>query len=63
MQGEITYYNKTKGFGFIKGEDSKDYWFHISESNKPQPIVGDKAEFETKQTLKGPQAHNIQIEN
>lgn len=30
MQGRIKHYNTEKGFGFIIGEDSKDYFFHVS---------------------------------
>ena len=31
MFGKITFYNQEKGYGFILGNDSNNYFFHISE--------------------------------
>lgn len=30
MKGKVIRFNKNKGFGFIKGEDEKDVFFHYS---------------------------------
>ena len=34
MKGIIKWFNKSKGFGFIIGEDGKEYYFHYSEMNQ-----------------------------
>lgn len=31
MQGTIKFYKMDKGYGFIAGDDGKDYYFHISD--------------------------------
>lgn len=33
MKGIIQKYFTGKGYGFIKGEDEKSYFFHISDTN------------------------------
>ena len=30
MKGNVKFFNQSKGFGFIAGEDGKDYFVHIS---------------------------------
>ena len=30
MKGTVKMFNKEKGYGFIRGEDGKDYFFHYS---------------------------------
>ena len=30
MTGKVKMFNKEKGYGFIHGEDNKDYFFHYS---------------------------------
>ena len=55
-------FNKEKGFGFITGEDGKDYFFHFSalkvdgykEAGKGEPV-----EFDVEQSDRGPRAGNI----
>ena len=65
MNGKIKWYRKEKGFGFITGEDGKDYFFHHSAFSEQ---IGDKREedniavsFEPQDTEKGLQAINIVI--
>lgn len=65
MQGTIKTYLKEKGYGFIKGDDSKDYYFHVSnivKSAKAEDIFdGLYVTFEQKATPKGYAAISIQI--
>jgi len=30
MNGKVKFFNASKGFGFITGEDGKDYFVHLS---------------------------------
>ena len=31
MQGKVKWFNQEKGFGFIVGEDEKEYFVHYSQ--------------------------------
>lgn len=31
MQGQVKYFNTQRGYGFIVGEEEKDYFFHYSQ--------------------------------
>ena len=63
MLGNVKRFNQYKGFGFITGEDGKDYFFHFSEiimDGFKTVNEGEKVEFTPTQTERGAQAHNIQ---
>lgn len=60
MKGRIKYYNKERGFGFIIGEDNKDYYMHISNVKSFQlPEQGRPVEFTESSNEKGPCAIDI----
>lgn len=52
-----------RGFGFITGEDGKDYFFHrdglTSTLNFDRLNGGEKVEFEVEQSPKGVRARNV----
>lgn len=60
MNGKIKWYNPRKGFGFIESEEGKDIFVHrTSIPFGTQLNEGDKVEFETEESDKGPKAINI----
>jgi len=60
MEGTVKFFNPVKNFGFITGEDGKDYFVHLSGL---QPGVmlreGDKVTFEVEEGDRGPKAVNV----
>lgn len=60
MKGSVKFYNETKGFGFITGEDGKEYFFHMSGITQGSFISkGDAVTFEVEQGDKGPRAVKV----
>lgn len=62
MKGTVKMFNKEKGFGFIHGEDQKDYFFHYSDIDMEgykTAEQGQKVEFEVKESDRGPRAGAI----
>ena len=46
QKGKIKFYNKSRKFGFIAGDDGKDYFFHETGlSHEIYVKDGDKVEF------------------
>lgn len=63
--GVVKWYSTSLGYGFITGEDQKEYFFHHSEiKNDGQPILyeGNKVTFNAVETERGLQAKKV-IEN
>lgn len=62
MQGKVKWFNQEKGFGFIVGEDEKEYFVHYSQIqidgfktlDEGTPVSFDAVEIE-----KGLQAKNV----
>jgi cold shock CspA family protein len=69
MQGEVKVVNIARGFGFISGEDRRDYFFHFNNVLKgtisPHKLVpGDHVAFdilENEDLKRNPQAINVRF--
>ena len=58
MKGTVKWFNRIKRYGFITGEDNKDYFVHESQISGSLN-EGDEVEFEPAEEEKGPQAQNV----
>lgn len=61
-QGTVKWFNGSKGYGFITGEDGKDYFVHFSAINIDGFKTldeGQKVTFDVESGPKGPQASNV----
>jgi CspA family cold shock protein len=60
MKGKVKFYNETKGFGFITGEDKKEYFVHSSDITGGMKLKeGDMVEFQIAQGDKGMKATKV----
>ncbi len=61
-QGTVKWFNDTKGYGFITGEDGKDYFVHFSAINVDGFKTlneGQAVTFTIEEGQKGPQASDV----
>ena len=61
MTGIVKTYIESKGYGFIKGSDNKDYFFHKSNIKSGEICDGALVTFEKKATPKGYSAEQIEV--
>jgi cold shock protein len=62
MNGTVKWFNDSKGFGFISGEDGTDYFVHhtsIQGNGFKSLAEGDKVSFDIEKGPKGPKAINV----
>ena len=60
-EGTVKFYNEMKQFGFIAGDDGKEYFVHSSGLKEGTTIrEGDKVKFEVVQGDKGPKAEQVE---
>lgn len=60
MKGKIKFFNDIKGFGFITGEDGKDYFLHSTGVEGNTSLNKDDAvTFEVESGDKGPKAVKV----
>ncbi|MGV8177053.1 MAG: cold-shock protein [Candidatus Bilamarchaeaceae archaeon] len=61
IEGTVKFFNATKNFGFITGDDGKDYFVHITGVVGGVPLRdGDKVKFEPTQGDKGLKADKVE---
>jgi len=60
MKGKVKFFNRMKGFGFISGDDGKEYFVHESGLKESVSIdEGDSVNFDVEQGDRGPKAINV----
>ena len=59
MKGKVKFFNETKGFGFIAGEDWKEYFVHSTGVASGNLMKDDSVTFEVEQGDKGPKAVKV----
>ena len=60
-EGTVKFFNTMKRFGFITGEDGKDYFVHESGLKEGVTIdEGDKVTFEVVDGDRGPKAESVE---
>ncbi len=61
MEGTVKFFNSMKNFGFITGEDGKDYFVHVSGLKEGTRLRdGDKVSFEAVKGDKGMKAEKVE---
>jgi len=64
MKGTVKFYNEGKGFGFIAGEDGKEYFVHSSGLKDGVTVKdNDKVTFDVEQGDRGPKAANVALDS
>ena len=63
MKGTVKFFNVMKGFGFIAGEDGKEYFVHKSGLAEGVNInENDTVTFDVEEGDRGPKAANVNKE-
>ena len=62
MKGTVKWYDSVKGFGFIQGDDNKDYFVHRTgvKDDVFSLEAGQTVEFNVKDGEKGPVAIDVE---
>ncbi|GAI85299.1 unnamed protein product [marine sediment metagenome] len=60
MKGTVKFFNEGKGFGFIAGEDGKEYFVHKSGLKEGVTLnENDAVTFDVEEGDRGPKAANV----
>ena len=61
VEGTVKFYNEMKNFGFIAGDDGKEYFVHVSGIKDGTRLrEGDKVKFEVVEGDRGPKAEQVE---
>jgi CspA family cold shock protein len=61
VEGTVKFFNPMKNFGFITGDDGKDYFVHSSGLKEGTSIAeGDRVSFKVVEGDKGPKAEEVE---
>ncbi len=64
MKGTVKFFNEMKGFGFITGEDGKEYFVHQTGLSEGATLSeNDSVTFEVEQGDRGPKAVKVSKES
>lgn len=64
MKGKVKNVNRDKGYGFIKAEDGREFFFHrsaLKNCGMPDMVDGREVEFTEEEGEKGPRAEDIYV--
>lgn len=62
MKGTVKFFNTMKGFGFITGEDGKEYFVHKTGLKEGVNLrENDSVTFDVEEGDKGPKAVNVMV--
>ncbi|MCF7798344.1 cold shock domain-containing protein [Candidatus Woesearchaeota archaeon] len=62
MKGKVKFFNVSKGFGFIVGEDDKEYFVHMTGLTPGMKLnENDEVNFEVVEGERGPKAENVTL--
>ena len=60
MEGNVKWFNRVKGYGFITGEDGEEYFVHSTAIKEGKFLrENDKVSFDPGESEKGKQAQNV----
>ena len=63
MKGTVKFFNEGKGFGFIAGEDGKEYFVHTTGLGEGVRLQeNDPVTFDVEEGDRGPKAVNVSRE-
>lgn len=64
MKGKVKFFNAMKGFGFVAGDDGKEYFVHQTGLKEGTALhENDAVVFEVEQGDKGPKAVKVELES
>lgn len=64
VEGEVTWFNERKGFGFIKGDDGLELFVHYTEITRDgfQTLSpGERVSYDVADQERGPKATDVRI--
>jgi len=60
VEGKVKFFNRMKHFGFVTGDDGKDYFVHASGLKEGVNLnEGDRVSFEVVEGDRGPKADQV----